>query len=115
MSNASIEADDTASKVEDSVTITPRNGTKPTQELSTNTHTKREETEDNTNCPFTNSTATINHNNHSNENRESNCTSPMPRRKQARPRRRSGECGPHEYDSQPNSPEQDDMETCDKR
>lgn len=31
-----------------------------------------------------------------NNNRELNCTSPMPRRKQARPRRRSGECGPHD-------------------
>lgn len=33
------------------------------------------------------------------------CTSPMPRRKQARPRRRSGECGPHDLSShKPDSP-----------
>lgn len=31
------------------------------------------------------------------------CTSPTPRRKQARPRRRSGECGPHDL-SKPTSP-----------
>lgn len=31
------------------------------------------------------------------------CTSPMPRRKQARPRRRSGECAPHE-ESKPSTP-----------
>lgn len=37
-------------------------------------------------------------------NRETNCTSPMPRRKQARPRRRSGECGPHDLSSKPSSP-----------
>lgn len=37
------------------------------------------------------------------ENRES-CTSPMPRRKQARPRRRSGECGPHDLTSKPTTP-----------
>lgn len=39
-----------------------------------------------------------------NNNRETNCTSPMPRRKQARPRRRSGECGPHDLTSTPSSP-----------
>lgn len=39
-----------------------------------------------------------------NNNRETNCTSPMPRRKQARPRRRSGECGPHDLTSKPSSP-----------
>ncbi|KAL9703797.1 hypothetical protein quinque_007315 [Culex quinquefasciatus] len=32
------------------------------------------------------------------------CTSPMPRRKQARPRRRSGDCGPQDLSSKPASP-----------
>lgn len=32
------------------------------------------------------------------------CTSPMPRRKQARPRRRSGECGPHDLSSKSTTP-----------
>ncbi|XP_038112331.1 protein jim lovell [Culex quinquefasciatus] len=32
------------------------------------------------------------------------CTSPMPRRKQARPRRRSGDCGPQDLSSKPTSP-----------
>lgn len=45
--------------------------------------------------------------------REASCISPMPRRKQARPRRRSGECGPNDG-SQPNSPEPNDTEVCDK-
>lgn len=50
-------------------------------------------------------TTNNNHNNHqTNENRETNCTSPMPRRKQARPRRRSGEGGPHGYSSKSVSP-----------
>lgn len=49
---------------------------------------------------------TTNHYSHPNEiNRETNCTSPMPRRKQARPRRRSGECGPHDFStSKPTTP-----------
>lgn len=47
--------------------------------------------------------AAATHQNDSN-NRETNCTSPMPRRKQARPRRRSGECGPHDLTSKPSSP-----------
>lgn len=38
------------------------------------------------------------------------CTSPMPRRKQARPRRRSGECGPHDL-SKPASPSPDTSDT----
>ncbi|XP_052873356.1 protein jim lovell [Anopheles cruzii] len=32
------------------------------------------------------------------------CTSPMPRRKQARPRRRSGECAPQDLSSKPSTP-----------
>uniref|UniRef100_A0A182Q6T6 BTB domain-containing protein n=1 Tax=Anopheles farauti TaxID=69004 RepID=A0A182Q6T6_9DIPT len=32
------------------------------------------------------------------------CTSPMPRRKQARPRRRSGDCAPQDLSSKPSSP-----------
>ncbi|XP_040167039.1 protein jim lovell isoform X2 [Anopheles arabiensis] len=32
------------------------------------------------------------------------CTSPMPRRKQARPRRRSGDCGPQDLSSKPSTP-----------
>lgn len=40
---------------------------------------------------------------HQLDNRE-NCISPLPRRKQARPRRRSGECGPHDLTSRPASP-----------
>ncbi|XP_062560506.1 protein jim lovell-like [Armigeres subalbatus] len=32
------------------------------------------------------------------------CTSPMPRRKQARPRRRSGDCAPQDLSSKPTSP-----------
>lgn len=35
------------------------------------------------------------------------CTSPTPRRKQARPRRRSGECGPHDVNSKPGTPTPD--------
>lgn len=38
-------------------------------------------------------------------NREQHCVSPTPRRKQARPRRRSGECGPHDLmSSKPGTP-----------
>uniref|UniRef100_A0A182F460 BTB domain-containing protein n=2 Tax=Anopheles albimanus TaxID=7167 RepID=A0A182F460_ANOAL len=33
------------------------------------------------------------------------CTSPMPRRKQARPRRRSGDCAPQDLSSKPTTPE----------
>lgn len=59
-------------------TITTTTTTIPAQQLSSNSH-------------------------HSNENPET-CTSPMPRRKQARPRRRSGEGGPHDYSSRSTSP-----------
>lgn len=38
------------------------------------------------------------------DSRETNCTSPMPRRKQARPRRRSGECGPHDLPNKQSPP-----------
>lgn len=41
---------------------------------------------------------------HAADNSRENCTSPIPRRKQARPRRRSGEGGPHDLTSKPSSP-----------
>lgn len=120
LANDSNEIDDSASKIDDSVSITIQNGPKSTEELNTitNTNSERQESEkieESVDCPLKQSAATTNHTNHSNDTSEANCTSPMPRRKQARPRRRSGECGPHEYDSQPNSPEPSDTETCDKR
>lgn len=51
--------------------------------------------------PFPSSQLSIN----SNLDAPEPCTSPMPRRKQARPRRRSGECGPHDLSShKPHTP-----------
>lgn len=44
-----------------------------------------------------------NNSNELQQTRDTNCTSPMPRRKQARPRRRSGDSGPHDFSTTSNS------------
>lgn len=84
-----------------SVAVTAQNGTKHPRLLNSNSFTDISATT--TTVTTASNTTQLSSHHHSNENRDT-CTSPMPRRKQARPRRRSGEGGPHDYSSKSTSP-----------
>lgn len=99
LSNDSAENYEDAPTLVNSASIaTAQNGTQHPRLLNSNSFT------DISAASTANTTPTLSTNHHSNENREINCTSPMPRRKQARPRRRSGEGGPHDYSRKSVSP-----------
>lgn len=114
LSSDSVENYDDAPTLVESSSAKTQNGTKHSKLLKSNSFTEREQIDQNSSVASTNNninnnnnTASTNHFNHQIENRETNCTSPMPRRKQARPRRRSGDLGPQDFSSQPNSPDKD--------
>lgn len=107
--NVSIERYNSLSPITKSLIVTTKDDTSSKAlDSSNNSIDENKERE-------TNNFSDISQTNQPNENREATCTSPMPRRKQARPRRRSDEFGPLEYGVLLNSPEPINTETLDTR